>query len=300
MRGDSTVDGLLVVDKPSGITSRAAVNRALSWFPRRTRLGHAGTLDPLATGVLLLCAGQATRLVEYVQRMGKSYHSLFRLGARSDTDDADGCITAVSAADPGQSKIKDILAGFKGVIEQTPPDYSAAKVAGRRAYDLARQGEEIDFGPRAVRIDSIEIVRYEYPEVEVVVNCGKGTYIRSLARDLGEKLGCGAYVQTLRRLSIGPFTLARAVSLNVDARAARAHLLPLSLAVAELPRLVLPGREREMLKNGQSLPLSAAGVNEQKEIAVLDESGELAAIVEVDREQGRLRPVKVFKKREGD
>ena len=137
-----TYDGLLVLDKPGGVTSRDAVNVALRWFPPRTRLGHTGTLDPLATGVLVLCLGAATRLAEYVQHMSKTYQTELRLGARSDTDDADGVITsAAPATRPDPAAIAGCLSGFVGAIEQTPPAYSAAKVAGRRAYDLAARGE---------------------------------------------------------------------------------------------------------------------------------------------------------------
>ena len=137
-------DGLLVLDKPGGVTSRDAVDRALHWFPRGTRVGHTGTLDPLATGVLVLCLGAATRLAEYVQRMSKTYRAGVRLGARSDTDDADGAVTAVDGAAPDAAALAAALAGFVGAIDQTPPAFSAAKVAGRRAYDLARQGQEVD------------------------------------------------------------------------------------------------------------------------------------------------------------
>ncbi len=151
-------DGLLVLDKPGGVTSRDAVNAALRWFPRGTRMGHTGTLDPLATGVLVLCLGAATRLTEYVQRMGKTYRAGVRLGARSDTDDADGVVTAVDAAAPDAATVAACLAGFVGDIEQTPPAYSAAKVAGRRAYDLARQGQDVDLRPRRVHIYGIDVL----------------------------------------------------------------------------------------------------------------------------------------------
>src|SRR5665213_2236680 len=145
-------DGLLVLDKPGGVTSRDAVDAALRWFPPRTRMGHTGTLDPLATGVLVLCLGAATRLAEYVQRMGKTYRTELRLGARSDTDDADGVITSTAAAAPDAETVAASLSGFVGAIEQTPPAYSAAKVAGRRAYDLARQGREVNLRSRIVHI----------------------------------------------------------------------------------------------------------------------------------------------------
>src|SRR5262249_45363855 len=161
---------------------------------RGTRLGHTGTLDPLATGVLVLCVGSATRLADYVQRMSKTYRSLFRLGARSDTDDADGAVTPVAgAAAPEPAALEACLRQFVGTIEQVPPAYSAAKVTGQRAYDLARRGREVSLQARAVQVHGIEVLRYDYPELEVEVRCGKGTYIRALARDLGARLGCGAY-----------------------------------------------------------------------------------------------------------
>ncbi len=214
-------DGLLVLDKGGGVTSRDAVNAALRWFPRGTRIGHTGTLDPLATGVLVLCLGAATRLTEYVQRMGKTYRAGVRLGARSDTDDADGMVTTVNAAAPDAATVTACLAGFVGDIEQTPPAYSAAKVAGRRAYDLARQGQDVDLRPRRVHVYGIDVCRYDYPHLELEVRCGKGTYIRSLARDLGARLGCGALIQTLRRTRVGPFTTDDAVPMDADAATAR-------------------------------------------------------------------------------
>src|SRR5215470_5095250 len=159
-RREPGFEGLLVLDKPGGMTSRTALDRALRWFPRGTRMGHTGTLDPLATGVLVLCLGAATRLAEYVQQMGKTYHSLFRLGVTSDTDDADGTLNAVQgAADPGLEAVRTALLRFLGTIEQVPPAYSAAKVTGRRAYDLARQGEDVQLRPRAVQVYGIDVRR---------------------------------------------------------------------------------------------------------------------------------------------
>ena len=176
------LDGLLVLDKPGGVTSRDAVNQALRWFPRGARVGHTGTLDPLATGVLVLCLGAATRLAEYVQAMSKTYLARIRLGARSGTDDADGTVTpAESATAPDAQAVTAGLAGFVGFIDQTPPAFSAAKVAGRRAYDLARRGQDFDLRPRKVRVYAIDLLQYEYPWLDVEVRCGKGTYIRSLA-----------------------------------------------------------------------------------------------------------------------
>jgi tRNA pseudouridine55 synthase len=292
-------DGLLVLDKPGGITSRAAVDRALRWFPRGTRMGHTGTLDPLATGVLVLCLGAATRLTEYVQRMAKTYRTGVRLGARSDTDDADGAITPVTGATPPEpAAVAAALAGFVGTVAQVPPAYSAAKVTGQRAYDLARQGQEVTLTARPVQIHGIDVLRYDYPLLELEVCCGKGTYIRSLARDLGERLGCGALVQTLRRARVGPFTADAGVLLDADAAAARARLLPLALAVADLPRVTLPGRELRRLGNGQAVPvprvkddLSAEG---EVEVAVFDAAGALTAVARLSPAERLLRPEKVF------
>ncbi len=287
-----TLNGLLVLDKPGGMTSRTAVDHAQRWFPRRTRLGHTGTLDPLATGVLVLCLGNATRLTEYVQRMRKTYRTRLLLGARSDTDDADGTIVSVENAQlPALDAIKAALPPFLGSIAQTPPAYSAVKVDGRRAYDLARQGEELELSAKTVQVYGIDVLGYEPPFLDLEVTCGKGTYIRSLGRDLGERLGCGALVQTLRRLRVGPFTTDNAVSLDADAETARAQLRPLEEAVAELPAVTLAEPELKRLRQGQGIALANGdGV----EIAVFDERKRLAAIATFDAERGWLRPAKVF------
>jgi tRNA pseudouridine55 synthase len=287
------LSGLLVLDKPSGITSRAAVDAAARWFPRRTRIGHTGTLDPLATGVLVLCVGTATRLTEYVQRMGKTYRADLLLGARSDTDDADGAITPVSGAiAPDPARVDAAVATFLGRIDQVPPAYSAAKVTGRRAYDLARAGEEVALTARSVDIYGIDVLRYDYPRLDLEVRCGKGTYIRSLARDLGEQLGCGACVAALRRTRVGPFTVDGALTPSSAAAAARGQLLPLAHAVADLPRLVLSPLELERLCHGQALPLTDAIRDDA--VAVFDANNRLAAVATVDAARRLLVPVKVI------
>jgi tRNA pseudouridine55 synthase len=298
MKQAGECNGLLVLDKPGGITSRAALDRAARWFPRRTRIGHTGTLDPLATGVLVLCLGSATRLGEYVQRMAKTYRTRLRLGARSDTDDADGIITPVAEARPPDAgTMREAVAGMVGEIEQVPPGYSAAKVAGRRAYDLARQGEEISLAPRRVHVDGIDVLAFDYPHLDLEIHCGKGTYVRSLARDLGERLGCGALVQTLRRLRVGPFTVEEAVSLEADAATARARLLPPAAAVAELPRVVLEPSELRRLGNGQAVPFRGAAQRASREVAVFDETDRLEAVARLDLDRGVLWPEKVLSMR---
>lgn len=280
--------GILVVDKPQGITSRDAVDLAARWFPRKTKLGHAGTLDPLATGVLVLAVGHATRLIEYVQDMPKTYRTRIVLGATSDTDDADGTITPKSDAKPvAESAIRGALSPFIGEIEQVPPAYSAARISGQRAYDLARRGDEVNLAPRRVRIDGIEIISYDWPQLELDVHCGKGTYIRSIARDLGAALGVGGYVATLRRTRIGPFTVDSAVTLDTTAEEALRHLLPPVAAVSHKPIVRVSKDEARRLRQGQMIPASGTG-----EVAVLGESGELIAVGRVDGK--RLRPEKVM------
>ena len=290
------MNGLLVLDKPIGITSRRAVDIAGRWFGRGVRIGHTGTLDPLATGVLVLCIGRATRLAEYVQLMGKVYTSTFRLGATTDTDDGEGSIIETpGAGDPGRDAVSAALARFVGTIEQIPPAFSAAHVKGRRAHELARAGKEVVLAPRAVQIYGIDLRRYDYPEVEVEVRCGKGTYIRSLARDLGQALGCGAYVQSLRRDSVGPFTAARALPLDADAARAAASLLPAGLALEGLPRLVLGERRIARFRVGQMLEIPEELIGKTGEVGVFDEAGEIVAVGVLDIERGLLRPDKVFR-----
>jgi tRNA pseudouridine55 synthase len=283
-----SVHGLLVLDKPAGLTSRDAVDRAAKWFPRKTKIGHAGTLDPLATGVLVLAVGQATRLIEYVQAMTKVYRTRIRLGATSDTDDADGTVTPSAAAVPvDEAVVRTALNAFLGDISQTPPAYSAARVEGRRAYDLARRGADVTLAPRTVRIDRIDIREYCWPDLELDIHCGKGTYIRSIARDLGQGLGVGGHVTVLRRLRIGPFAVEDAVSLDADAETAHRKLLPTSAAVGHLPAVRVTADEAARLRNGQTIAADGDG-----EVAVLDEAGELVAVGTVNG--GRLKPEKVI------
>ncbi|HEY1379815.1 MAG TPA: tRNA pseudouridine(55) synthase TruB [Gemmataceae bacterium] len=291
---DPNPHGLLVLDKPVGLTSRDAVDRALRWFPRKTRVGHTGTLDPLASGVLVLCVGHATRLTEYVQDMGKTYVADVVLGARSATDDAEGPITPVAVTHPpDRATIDARLSEFVGMVEQAPPAFSAAKVTGQRAYDLARRGEAVDLAPRTVRIDRIDVVDFNYPRLKLEVRCGKGTYIRSLARDLGNRLGCGAYLDGLRRTRVGPFTPDDAVPLDTDAEAACSRLLPPAAAVAALPRVVLPPEAVARLKHGQAVTASEA-VPAGTDVAVFDSDGVLVGIAAADRSGRTLRPSKVF------
>jgi tRNA pseudouridine55 synthase len=288
----SPFHGFLVMDKPGGMTSRDVVNRALGWFPRRTKLGHTGTLDPLATGVLVLAVGAGTRLTEYVQDMDKTYRTSLVLGATSTTDDADGTLTAVSGSQPpDRPAVERLSAALVGAIEQVPPAFSAAKVSGQRAYDKARRGEEVDLRPRPVQVYAIDILDYAYPRLDLEVRCGKGTYIRSLARDLGQQLGCGAYVRTLRRTRIGPFAADEGIGLDSDTASARARLLPLAAGLAQLPRLVVDATAKDRLCHGQSAAVQACASGN---VALFDTTGRLIGVGAVDREQGLVAPTKIL------
>jgi tRNA pseudouridine55 synthase len=292
----SPFHGFLVVDKPSGLTSRDAVNRAQGWFPRRARLGHTGTLDPLATGALVLAIGNATRFSEYVQEMDKVYRTRLVLGATSDSDDADGTLTAVAGAEPPErTAIDRAIYSLVGEIEQVPPAYSAAKVSGRRAYDLARRGEEVELQPRRVRVHAIEVQAYDYPRLDLEVRCGKGTYIRSLARDLGEQLGCGAYVEMLRRMRVGPFEAADGIGLDADSAMARGRLLPIEEGLAQLPRITLDSAVVDKLRHGQSVPLNVGQDSDPvREVAVFVEGGQLIGVATANPARRLLAPAKIL------
>ena len=284
--------GFLILDKPLGVTSRGAVDHAARWFPRGTRLGHTGTLDPLATGVLVIAVGLGTRLTDHVQRQQKTYRAGIRLGARSDTDDAEGTITTSDGIEPlPRETIERTLREFVGIIEQVPPAFSAAKVNGRRAYVLARRGAAVDLTPRRVHIEAIHVTAYSFPDLEIDVRCGKGTYIRSLARDLGERLGCGAYLSSLRRTRIGPFDIAAALSVDVDADTARRSLCDLSWALAGAARVELNAIDADRFEQGQKLAWS--GTEAAGEVAVFEMNGRFVGVGRIDDER-RLRPVKVF------
>jgi tRNA pseudouridine55 synthase len=284
----------LILDKPSGITSRDAVDHAQRWFPK-AKLGHAGTLDPLATGVLVLgIGGTATRLIEYIQQQEKMYRSTFILGATSTTDDADGIVTAGEVPSvPDDDAVHSALQQFVGTISQTPPAYSAARVQGQRAYTKARRGEVIHLAPRPVLVHQIDLLRYEYPEIDVELRCGKGTYIRSIARDLGIVLKTGGYVGRLRRTRIGAFRVEDAVAWDASPTDAQAALHPLLTAVPTLPQFQLNEEELTRLRQGQVVRSENETVHESGEVALLF-NHKLVGIGHYDPAVGQLRPTKMF------
>jgi len=284
--------GLLVLDKPAGLTSHTAVQRT-----RRIlgvgRGGHAGTLDPLATGVLLVGLGRATRLLEYLVGHGKEYRALVRLGERRDTLDREGELLAtlpVPELDPGQ--IEEALAQFRGTIVQVPPVYSAVKVRGVPLHRRARRGEAVEAPPRTVEIRELELLERDGPDLVLRVACSAGTYVRSLARDLGEALGTAGTLWELTRTRSGPFALAHAHPLDAVQAAgsdAWSWVLPAGRMVEDLPRVTASPAEIGELCSGRALPQPGAA----EDVAVFDEAGELVAVARRDGEA--LRPAKVFR-----
>lgn len=283
---------MLNVAKPPGMTSRDVVNH-VQRLVRPHKVGHAGTLDPLATGVLVLCLGHATRLIEYVQEQRKSYRGSFLLGQESDTEDSTGEVrTLVSPVIPTLEQIQAALPCFIGAIEQRPPVYSALKVKGQRAYDLARQGKEVDLAPRTIEVYDLRIVSYVYPELVLDIECGSGTYVRSLGRDLAESLGTAAVMSALVRTAIGVFPLTESVTLDsLNAESIAAHLLSPRSAVAHLPLLTISDAEQLRLIQGKRI---AAPVDDPaSELAAINVAGQLIAVVQRTPE-GDLRSTRVF------
>jgi len=284
--------GLLNLNKPPGITSRAAVNR-VQQCTGRIKIGHAGTLDPLASGVLMICLGPATRLVDYVQRMPKRYRGRFLLGRVSDTEDIDGQVRELpNAPQPAREQLESVLPSFVGRILQRPPAYSAVKVGGRRAYRLAREGTAVDLPTRPVEVYQISLSRYCYPEFTLEIACGAGTYVRSLGRDIAIRLGTGAVMAELARTAIGDFRLEQAIRLDeLSAESLPERLLPAVSAVAHLPQVCLSAGQRERLLKGLTIENQWCVCG--GEIAAVDTTGRLCALL-APTVGDRLRPARNF------
>ncbi len=249
------VSGWLIVDKPAGLTSTAVVNK-VKWAFSAQKAGHAGTLDPDATGVLAVALGEATKTIPYITDALKCYRFRVALGAATDTDDASGKVIATSESRPGDIDIEAALGDFRGQIEQVPPQYSAVKVDGERAYDLAREGEAMDLAARPLWVESLQVLgRPDADHVDLEMVCGKGGYVRSIARDLGQALGCLGHVEWLRRTWSGPFDAGQGVTLEtVEAEAKTealdARLLPLELGLQDLPEFTATPEGAARLRNG--------------------------------------------------
>ena len=291
----SEVSGLLIVDKPAGMTSHDVVTRVRQ-LARQRAVGHAGTLDPLATGVLVLCLGQATRLIEYLLNHDKSYRAVVRLGQVTDTYDAEGRVVAESAGPlPDRPAAEAALAGLRGDILQQPPAYSAIKVHGQPAYRRARRGEDVALAPRRVTIYRLELVAWAPPLATLEVDCSAGTYVRSLAHDWGRALGCGAHLAGLTRTRSGPFTLAEAAplpALEAEALAFRRRLLPMDAALSDSDALQLDADESRRLVQGQ--PIAGPPPRRSGPARAYSDAGDFLAVIEFDAACNAWRPRKVF------
>ncbi|WP_114966168.1 tRNA pseudouridine(55) synthase TruB [Alkalilacustris brevis] len=290
------ISGWLVVDKPAGVTSTTVVGK-VRWALDARKAGHAGTLDPAATGVLAIALGEATKTVPYVTDALKCYRFTVRLGQATNTDDAEGEVIAESDLRPSDAQIAAALAGFRGEIMQVPPQYSAVKVDGERAYARARDGEEMELAARALWVESLEMIARPDPDhVELEMVCGKGGYVRAIARDLGRALGCEGHVVSLRRTWSGPFDAEDGVTLEqieAEARspALEARLLPLEAGLADLPELPATPEGAARLRNGNPGMVIASDVEYGEEAwASLD--GRAVAVGQY--RAGELHPSRVF------
>ena len=286
------VAGLLNLHKPTGATSRQVVDQ-VDRLVRPAKAGHAGTLDPLASGVLVVCVGAATRLIDYVQRMPKRYIGTFLLGRQSPTEDIEGEIKVLDdPPEPTREEIDRAAQEFLGEIMQRPPAFSALKVAGRRAYDLARAGRQVTLAPRPVMIHELRVRDYNYPELTLEIQCGSGTYVRSLGRDLAERLGTAAVMSALVRTAIGEFRLEKAsMPHELTAENLHHHLLPPAHGVAGMPSLTIDAEETRRLSNG--LAIARAEAAKGGEWAAFDSAGSLLSIL-APRGEGLLGPVRNF------
>jgi len=261
------------------------------------RAGHTGTLDPRASGVLVVLIGPAVRLSEYVSASDKRYQATIRLGSTTNTYDAEGTITSTSYVENiTEEEFNEILQQFVGEIEQTPPPYSAVKVKGRKAYELARKGEEVKLEPRMINVYSLEVLEWAPPETVIDVYCSSGTYVRSLANDLGEALGTGAHLIGLRRTKSGRFTLRDAVPLrrlreSFEVGNWYQYLIPAAEALADWPMIELDADQVELVRHGHRIP---AEKSEDGMVRAISEQGDLVALMELDEETMEWQPRKVF------
>ena len=285
--------GWLVVNKPGGITSATAVARIKSLVGRSAKVGHAGTLDPMATGVLPVAIGEATKTVSFMMDAPKRYRFGVRWGEQRDTDDAEGAVVETSEARPSEAEIAAALPRFIGRIEQVPPAFSALKVGGERAYALARQGRPPQLSPRTVHVSSLTLTEADHDGATFEVACGKGTYVRALARDIARAAGTVGHVSWLHRSAVGPFTdedakpLDKVVALGHSLALAES-LLPVDAALADIPALPLTAREADRMRHGQPVPAHGAAPGRVRAIA----GSRLVALAEVGA--GEARPVRVF------
>jgi tRNA pseudouridine55 synthase len=282
------VHGVVVVDKPRGVTSFDVVATARRALGER-RVGHAGTLDPMATGVLPVCVGEATKLVPFLQDGEKEYVARARLGVTTDSEDADGKILEERPVTVTRDEVERALLPLIGKILQTPPMHSALKIDGRRLYELAREGREVERAARPVEVHALTLGEFAPPEIELHVRCGKGTYVRTLAADLGRALGCGAHLIALRRTRVGAFGLDRAVPLD---QLAGARLLGLSEALEGLPKLDLDEGSARAVRDGKLKVIAQLTPPGEGLVRLCRPDGSLLAVASA--EGGRLSLMRVF------
>lgn len=296
------MNGVLVIDKPQGPTSFDVVRKVRALLHVK-KAGHTGTLDPMATGVLPLCLGDGTKIAGFITESDKAYAAVVRLGAETDTQDAEGKITAEAPVPPlTRALIEAALAKFRGPQLQTPPMYSAVKISGKRLYELARAGEVVEREPRQVTVHALDLLDFSERELTLSVRCSKGFFVRTLAFDLGRALGCGAHLKALRRTATGPFSLSQAVPLDrlvslaeegpePLARLVKAQLVPLAQALTDLPALVVTAAQADKVRHGVAFePPPAAPTGR---IRVMDAAGELLAVAEIAADR-RLRYQRVL------
>ncbi len=291
------VSGVLIIDKPIGMTSHDVVQHVRRGT-RIKRAGHTGTLDPRASGVLVVLVGPAVRLSEFVSASDKHYQAVIKFGMTTDTYDLEGEVTSRKPVDISFEELEEALSGFVGEVEQTPPVYSALKINGKPAYEYAREGKEIEMEARTVTVHSLELLDWDPPEAVIDIQCSSGTYVRSLASDLGEKLGSGATLTGLRRTKSGKFGLRDAVSLRRLEEAFEngdwyKYLLPAAEALGDWYTIVLTPDQIDDVSHGHRVPGEANLEHAQKARAI-GEDGELVALMEYDSETNEWQPRKVF------
>jgi tRNA pseudouridine55 synthase len=293
------LSGLFVIDKPQGLTSHDVVARVRR-ITGQKKAGHAGTLDPLATGVLPVVLGKATRLVEYLADAGKAYRAVLVLGATTGTYDREGPLTPTeNAVMPSAGEVEKALEAFRGEIDQLPPMHSAVKVGGKRLYELARKGAEVERAPRRVTISRLDLEAYDPPSMTIYVECSKGTYIRSLAHDLGSALGTGAYLDALVRTRHGPFALDSAITLEGLEQAFsdgtwQQSLYPPESILAGWPTYTATPEEEAAIAQGKPQHMPPPGAGSPPLVAARSSKGDLLAILYWNESKGFWHPQKVF------
>mgnify|MGYP000940285541 CR=1 FL=1 len=293
------VSGVLIVDKPIGMTSHDVV-QFIRRGTRINRAGHTGTLDPRASGVLVVLVGPAVRLSEFVSASDKRYQAVIKFGMTTSTFDTEGEITSRRPVDISYEELEEALSGFVGEFEQTPPIYSALKVKGKKAYELAREGKDVELEPRTITVHSLELLDWDPPEAVIDIQCSSGTYVRSLASDLGEKLGSGATLIGLRRTKNGRFTLREAISLRRLEESFQdgdwyKYLIPAAEALDDWHTVVVDVESIDKITHGHRIP-GDTGLEHGLMARAVSEDGELVALIEFDAETAEWQPRKVFSK----